>query len=314
MLLVLKSRKYQLTFNNPQEHGCSHEFINSVMNEKFNFTYYCLCDEVGENRTPHTHLFFYCENAVLFETVKKRFPTAHIEKAKGTNQENRDYIRKEGKYLNSEKKETNIIETFEEYGEMPIDTPTKNEKQCEAVLRMIDEGFTNAEIIRAVPSYATKIPHINTVRQTLLEEKNSKKWRDLDITYIYGETGTGKTRSVMEKYGYDNVYKTTNYQHPFDGYNGEDVILLDEFRSSIQFGDLLQFLDGYPCKLPARYTDKVACYTKVYIISNIKLCEQYKNIQTEQPQSWNGLIRRINTILQYNSNEKIEEFPEDYII
>ena len=32
--------------------------------------------------------------------------------------------------------------------------------------------------------------------------------------------------------GYSNVYAVDNYKHPFDGYAGEDVILLDEFTGA----------------------------------------------------------------------------------
>lgn len=317
-----KSRKYQITFNNPEEHSVSHESINSTMKE-LHWTYYCLCDEIGEAGTPHTHLFFCCENAVKFERVKKLFPSAHIEAARGSCQENRDYIRKEGKYLSSEKKETNIIDTFEEYGTMPLDRSAKSETVSEQVLEMIENGCSNAEIIKAFPSYATKISHLDKTRQTLLEEENKNTWRDVDVSYIFGETATGKTRYVMEKYGYSNVYKITNYKNPFDGYAGQDVILFDEFRSSIPLSDMLQFLDGYPCLLPARFADKVACFTKVYIISNIDLNKQYPNIQNEDASSWNAFVRRFNSVIEFRKNlpfspsngitEKIICNPEDYV-
>ena len=95
-----KSRKYQLTFNNPLEYGYTHESINNIM-KNFNYSYYCLCDEIGlEESTQHTHLYFVCENAVRFSKVKKLFASAHIEPAKGSSQDNRNYIRKEGKYQN----------------------------------------------------------------------------------------------------------------------------------------------------------------------------------------------------------------------
>lgn len=116
--MTKKSRKYLLTINNPIDKGYNHNKINEIMS-LFKYEYYCLCDEVGEQGTPHTHIYFYCTNAVYFDTVKKRFPEAHIDSAKGSSQENRDYIRKEGKYLTSDKKETNNIETFEEYGTIP---------------------------------------------------------------------------------------------------------------------------------------------------------------------------------------------------
>ena len=129
----------------------------------------------------------------------------------------------------------------------------------------------------------------------------------------------------MDEYGYSNVYKITNYEHPFDGYNGEDIILFDEYRSSLPIGDFLQYLDCYPCRLPARYHDKVACYTKVFIISNISLDKQYQNIQNEQPQTYNALIRRIDEItkFEFNNNQlpfsnenilKISELPCEYLL
>lgn len=127
----------------------------------------------------------------------------------------------------------------------------------------------------------------------------------------------------MDSFGYANVYKVTNYEHPFDRYNGEPVLLLDEFRSSLPFGDMLQYLDIYPCRLPARYADKIACYDKVFIVSNIPLSKQYPNIQVEDSESWNALVRRINKITQFTRNapffetnevEQIEEIVDSYLL
>ena len=79
----------------------------------------------------------------------------------------------------------------------------------------------------------------------------------------------------MEKYGYQNVYRVTDYDHPFDSYKGQDVIVFEEFRSSLKIQDMLNYLDGYPCELPCRYNNKLACFTKVYIITNISFNQQY---------------------------------------
>jgi len=139
-----------------------------------------------------------------------------------------------------------------------------------------------------------RLEKVDRARQTVLEDKLKDEFRELEVWYIWGETGVGKTRSVMEKYGYPNVFRVTNYDHPFDNYKGQDVILFDEFRSNLTISDMLKYLDGYPVALPCRYADKQACFTKVYIISNIPLEEQYRNIQIEQPATWKALLRRIN--------------------
>lgn len=295
-----RTRKFQLTINNPIEHNFSHKEIKEIL-LKSNPIYFCLCDEQGQ--TYHTHIYVCYENAVYFSTMKKRFPPAHIESALGSSAENRDYIRKEGKYLDSDKKETNIPETFEEWGEMPQDKATKNETVSEQVLEMVKNGCSNIEIINAFASYGTKINQLNTLRQEFFNDKYSKEDRNINVTYIFGDTGSGKTRFVMNSFDYTDIYKVSNYEHPFDSYNGQKVLLLDEFRSGFPISDLLQFLDRYPCRLPARYTDKVACYTDVFIISNEDLSEQYKTIQIEKPESFKALLRRIDKVLHFKKND-----------
>ncbi len=317
IISTTRSRKYQLTINNPIDKGFTHYEIKKIFGD-YPPVYYCLCDEIGENGTPHTHIYVYYENAVAFQTMKSRFPSAHIEASRGTSQENRDYIRKEGKYLDSEKKETNLIETFEEFGDLPLDVKTKNTKVSEKVFEMIENGFDDYDIVKRFPSYGTKISHLQQMRKLVVEKRSSNEWRDLSVTYIYGDTATGKTRYVMEKYGYSNVCKITNYKNPFDNYKYQNVILFDEFRSSIPISDMLQYLDGYPCELSARYTDKTALYTEVYIISNISLEKQYANLKNEQPKTYNAFIRRISEVIKFvNENGKVvqyTEIPEDYII
>lgn len=295
------TRKYLLTINNPIDNGFSHERLRAILSEFSGVRYWCMCDEVGEKGTPHTHVYVVFKNCVMFETILKRFYGAHIDVVKGNNKENRDYIRKEGKYLNDPKHETNIPETFEEWGELPPDRSSR-ELQAEQIMQMIRDGMTNAEILEECPSAYNKIPHIEQTRQTLLAERYKDEWRQLEVTYLWGDTAAGKTRSVMEKYGYSAVYRVTDYSHPFDGYKGQDVIIFEEFRSSLSIGDMLNYLDGYPLELPCRYANKVACYTKVYLISNIPLEQQYRNVQVDNPETWNAFRRRIKEV-QHMTND-----------
>ena len=50
---------------------------------------------------------------------RKHFPEAHIEAAHGSVQSNIDYIRKSGKWADTEKSETCVEGTFEEWGTIP---------------------------------------------------------------------------------------------------------------------------------------------------------------------------------------------------
>lgn len=295
------SRKFQLTINNPIDHGYTHEQIRSILSEFSGLRYWCMCDEIGEQGTPHTHIYMVSANGIMFDTMHRKFYGVHIEQANGSNQQNRDYVRKEGKWQDDSKHETSLPDTFEEWGELPPDI-THKESQSELIVQMIRDGMSNADIVAAIPTAFNKLPHIDQTRQTLLYEENKNKWRQLDVTYLWGDTGAGKTRSVMDKYGYSCVYQVTNYDHPFDGYQGQDVIIFEEFRSSLKIDDMLKYLDGYPLMLPCRYADKVACYTKVFIISNYSLEQQYPNVQQDNPRTWNAFRRRIHRV-EYMAND-----------
>lgn len=301
------SRKYQLTINNPVDHGFDHDIIKHNIEELSGCLYWCMCDEIGEQNTPHTHVYMAFQNAKEFSSIQRRFYGSHIEFARGSHQENRDYIRKEGKWLDDSKHETNLSDTFEESGELP-DEPSRNAKQSEAIVSMISDGASNAAILREFPSAYTHLTRIDQTRQTLLEERYRKEFRQLFVCYIYGQAGVGKTSYVMGKHGYENVYRVTDYEHPFDSYAGEEVLLLDEFRSSLQFSLMLNVLDGYPLMLPCRYTNRVACYTKVYIISNIPLEKQYPNIQFDEPDSYQAFLRRINDVQNFLADSPDDPF------
>ena len=302
-----RSRKWLITINNPLEHGFTHERIREELSELKSLVYWCLCDEIGENETYHSHLYVAFSNAVRFSTLKNKFPIAHFDFVQGTSQQNRDYIRKEGKWAKDKKKETNHQETFEEYGEMPIERQGARNDLAD-LYDQIKSGKTNAEIIQSNPEFLFNIDKIERARQTIREDKYKNTFRDLEVTYIFGLTGTGKTRSVMEQYGYENVFRITDYDHPFDSYKGQDVIIFEEFRSSLKIHDMLNYLDGYPLELPCRYANKIACYTKVYIITNIDLEEQYTSVQHDRNKTWQAFLRRIKTVKIYS-----KEFSEPQV-
>ena len=75
--------------------------------------------------------------------------------------------------------------------------------------------------------------------------------------------------------------------------------MLEEFHSQIPISAMLNYLDIYPLTLPARYTDRTACYTKVFITSNIPLEEQYRDIQRVQMETWRAFLRRITNVVEY---------------
>lgn len=301
----VQSRKWQLTINNPLEKGYTHDAIKKNIQMLKSLRYFCLSDEVA--KTHHTHVFLLFHSPVRFSTIKRLFPEAHIEKSYGSSAQNRDYIFKEGeKWSKDRKRETNLPDTHEEWGELPEERQGER-KDLAALYEMISAGKSNYDILEEQPDFIAQLERMDRVRQIIQEENFKEVFRKLEVLYLFGDTGSGKTRSVMERYGYANVFRVTNYKHPFDQYKGQDVIVFEEFQNSIPINQMLIYLDGYPVTLPCRYSDKVACYTKAYILSNIPLKEQYPDIQDYSPETWKAFLRRIHKV-QVFQNGRVETY------
>lgn len=172
----------------------------------------------------------------------------------------------------------------------------------------INDGLSNAEILALNQDYILNVDKIDKVRNILLTNKYKEQVRlNLEVIYISGTTGSGKTRGVFEKDGFINTYRVTDYSHPFDSYSCEEVIIFDEFRNSLRLTEMLNYLDIYPLDLPSRYNNKVACYKKVYIISNWPLDKQYNNEKVNDKESYLAFLRRIHKVIIYKDDgEKVQ--------
>ena len=304
----VQSRKWIITINNPLEHGLDHStIIEKLRTVRGKSIYWCLCDEEGDEcETLHTHIFLYRSSPFTAQQINNLFPNCHRDKGYGTVQEIRDYIRKEGDKFQKDgdgsydyvdttgkrHKGINYIHTFEEYGKIPDEHQGKS-AASELIVSLIREGASNQEIVDTVNSAYKDLEKIERVRSMYRDAKFADSWRDLQVTYIFGKTGSGKTRSVMETYGYRNVYRVTDYKHPFDNYDGQDVVIFEEFRGGLKHGDMLNYLDGYPLLLPCRYFNRQACFTKVFIITNIPPDEQYTNVDKESRMAFYRRIHKV---------------------
>lgn len=301
VIIDKQSYMYQLTINNPIEKGYTHDNIKSKIIDNFRtITYFCMADEMGA--TFHTHIFIVFTSRVRWSKIKRHFSDVHIEACKGSVSDNILYIKKEGKWLDDLKNDQKIDDSFEEFGTPPPDSKGKRSDLSE-LYRMIQDNMSNSEIIHSNQDYILQIDKLDKIRNTILIDKYKDTLRlNLEVVYIFGATGTGKTRYVMENSGYSNVYRVTDYIHPFDSYSCQPVICFDEFRSSINISNMLMYCDVYPVELQSRYSNKVACYSKVFIVSNWPLEKQYSEAQINDIDTWLAFLRRITKVLIFGKN------------
>lgn len=311
-----RSRKWQITINNPMDKGFTQDNIKQKIIDNFkSVIYFCMSDEVGEGGTYHTHVYICCANAVRFTTIKDLFEGGHFEMCNGSSQQNRDYVFKEGKHKNTDKEQTNLKDTHFEYGELPIERQGKR-NDLDDLYDMVQADMTITDIIRDNPSYMLRRKEIEGLIYDRQLQQYGDTFRKMDVTYVYGSTGTGKTSDIIKNNGgYRKVYRVTDYKHPFDDYEGQKVIVFEEFRGQFNISMLLNCIDGHPYNLPCRFHNKIACYDKVFFTSNVSLKDLYRDEKYNEKETWQALLRRICCVRYYDPRGKIIDMAtSDFMI
>lgn len=125
-----RCRKWVFTLNNYTEEEYIH--INTEVKRK-NWLYIIGKEEGKENKTPHLQGFIECKNAIKFSTLKNMMPRAHIEKSKGSKEQNYAYCSKENNFITNIKMKQIIkdpLEGLELYQWQKEVLKIINEKPC----------------------------------------------------------------------------------------------------------------------------------------------------------------------------------------
>ena len=101
--------------------------------------------------------------------------------------------------------------------------------------------------------------------------------RRLSVYVLWGAPGLGKTTLA---YTYDSdLYRLclpSRGSHIWwDGYTGQDCVLLDDFYGQVPITMMLNILDGWPLRLSTKGSFTYADYTKVIVTSNVSPDEWY---------------------------------------
>lgn len=283
-----RTRRYCLTLNNPQdaEIAALLDVREGTLKRGF------VAVEVGAEGTTHLQGFVHLKNAKTGTALKTMLGSDrwHWEQAKGTDYENWAYIMEdvEGKVQG---------DLLIQWGDKPAEEGEPD--AWESILQMIEDGHDNRAIVRKWPGIAIRCMAAIERYRAEYEWAECRAWRDVQVSYISGPTGCGKTREAL--YHADgrvntDVYRCTNGKHPFDKYDGEGTIVFEEFRSQYTCRDMLNWIDGHPLMLPARYADRMAKFTTVIILSNWRFEEQYRTVQSDSPETYKAWLRRVATI------------------
>jgi len=232
--------------------------------------------ETSESGTPHLQGFISYNSRKTLSAVKSTpgLSRAHLEPAKGTPVQAANYCKKDGEYT--------------EYGQLPAGAGRRTD--LEELYQLIKSGAGKEEVADKFPSQF--IRYRNSILALIADYQEERDW-ECDVQVLWGRTGTGKTRKVFDSHPSKDIYV-----HPgeswFNGYEGQPVVLFDDFNGSeFKLSYLLKLLDRYKMKVPVKGGYVQWIPKIIYITSNKDPQVWYLNAIEEHR---NAMFRRIKSI------------------
>lgn len=227
---------------------------------------------VSKEGMRHLHIVLCGKSQYYFDTIKRFMgDKAHIEMTKGNKEQVEEYINKTGRF--DEKGETILAKA--QKGELIGGQGFRTD--LERIREALEEGMSWEEVRRLDDRFfdSRMTAQIKNMYFDMRKQETPLK-RHVRVHWIFGDSGSGKTGtlfSLEEEYGADNIFIVSDYLAPFDGYAGQPVLLMDEFRGQLQYSVLLDVTEGYRKQVHCRNANALSLWNEVYI-TTIKTPEQ----------------------------------------
>lgn len=258
-------------------------------------SYICWGEERGENGTFHLQGYVRFTTRKTLDGAKKLLnDRMHLEPAKGNEEQNRNYCKKDGQ--------------FTEHGTFDADNGKKGRRtDLLTVAEKIKNGASVKEVAMDHPETFI-INHAGIEKLAKIVKPKPPSQRAVTTTILWGPTATGKTHRVRTSY--PGVYSVRPGKNPWDDYDGEDAILFDEFRcEDWTIVEMNMYLDKWPCRLNCRYNNKEAAWTKVFICANTNPDNWYPNESYMVSDAFKRRITRSYEVLNQEQIIQLEDTP-----
>lgn len=113
-----------------------------------------------------------------------------------------------------------------------------------------------------------------------------------EVEVLWGATGVGKSRRAWDEAGLD-AYPKDPLSKFWDGYRGQEHVVIDEFRGGISIEHVLRWFDRYPVIVDVKGSSTVLKAKKIWITSNLAPEYWYPNLD---PLTVAALLRRLKVI------------------
>ncbi|AXQ03966.1 replication associated protein [Black-headed python circovirus 1] len=286
------SKRWCFTINNP-----TFEDYVSLL-ENFNeqtVVFFIAGEEVGEKGTPHIQGFVNLVTKSRMEPLRQKLGgRAHLERARGSDAENEKYCSKEGKiYL--------------KIGEAQRQGQRSDLSEAVDLLR---SGGTLRDVGM---NFGTTLVRYGRGLRDFINVMSLSKPRDFktDVIVLYGPPGCGKSM-FANGYGKSINPEWATYWKPrgkwWDGYNGQEVVVLDDFYGWLPFDEMLRLCDRYPLRVENK-GGTVEFISKAIIITSNKEPTQWYNNENGTF-NFGALFRRFSKFLVPGGDPTGYEFEE----
>ena len=267
--------------------------LNNYTEEQFqalkqlNCVYHCLAKEIAPTTgTPHIQGYIFFKNPRGIPAIAKELFKAHCESPKGSPQQNRNYIF--GPYEGPDGKSKPENPEALEFGTIPCQGKRTD-------IMAVREAIAAGDGMRGVVAIATNLQQIKLGEAIMKYEEPKKNWKP-HVSWYYGTTGTGKSRTAHEELG-EGLYRKTGLSGKWwEGYDAHENVLIDDMNpQQFDYKALLDLLDWYGTRVECKGGTRQFLAKRIIITASISPQQMFESYD----QNGAELLRRIEVVRQF---------------
>lgn len=208
--------------------------------------------EEGESGTKHIQGAIYFKNKkTIGGACKALGGRAYVDKMRGTWEQNLKYTSKDDNMLRVE-------------GEPP---QQGSRTDLAAVKADIDAGMGEHELWDV--HFEVMVRYGKAMKEYLdIKRRGQRREHMTKGTWYYGPTGVGKSHAAFADYDPKTTYVKTLDDAWWDGYEGQETVILNEFRGEIKYSQLLDLTDRWPMTVKRRCREPIPFMAKHIIVTS----------------------------------------------